>query len=136
MPGAVVKTPAKRVLTEATNTRQNIAPSHIHSAKKRKLEVSSNGLKLPGADANSGKSQPKSDFEEQLEKLSQGMNGLKENNSERDQHWARPSLAEFDDVKNSLCFQQIDVEEGTLSGGKQTIRLFGVTEVCCLRALS
>jgi hypothetical protein len=136
MPGALVKTPAKRVLAEATNTRQNIAPSHIHSAKKRKLEVSSNGLKPPGADAKSGMSQPKSEFEEQLEKMSQDMSGLKKKNSERDQHWARPNLADFDDVKDSICFQQIEVEEGTLSGGKQTIRLFGVTEVGRLRAYS
>jgi DNA polymerase delta subunit 1 len=74
-------------------------------------------------------SQPKSEFEEQLEKMSQDISGLKKNNSERDQHWARPSLADFNEGKDSLCFQQIEVEEGTLSGGKQTIRLFGVTEV-------
>ena len=114
MPGLVEK---KRVLQDITSS-----PS-----KKRKLNGAPNKMsKGPGS------SQPvKSQFEEEvLEKLTQDMNGLKKKNAEKDQHWARPSLdGVFDEKTDNLCFQQIDVEEGTLHGGKTTVKLFGVTEV-------
>lgn len=71
----------------------------------------------------------KSQFEEQLEKLSQDINGLRKQNSENDQQWARPSLDDFNEKTDNLCFQQIEAEEGTLHGGKTTVRLYGVTEV-------
>lgn len=64
-----------------------------------------------------------------LEKLTQDISGLKQNNSEKDQQWDRPGLGDFDEEKDNLCFQQIEAEEGTLHGGKTTIKLFGVTEV-------
>jgi len=113
MPGLVDK---KRVLQDITSS-----PS-----KKRKLNGAPNNS-FKGA----GSSQPKSQFEEEvLEKLTQDMNGLKRKNAEKDQHWARPSLdGIFDEKTDNLCFQQIDVEEGTLHGGKTTIKLFGVTQV-------
>ncbi|KAI9773153.1 MAG: DNA-directed DNA polymerase delta [Geoglossum simile] len=121
----------KRVLGDSTNTSRNVAPSP--SAKKRKLDA------VPGAASRlqssqggqNGKllsSQPKSQFEEEvLEKLTQDMSNLKERNSEKDQQWSRPNLDDFD-AQGSLCFQQIETEEGNLFGGKTTIRLFGVTE--------
>jgi hypothetical protein len=119
-------TPAKRVLAETTNTRQNIPSSQTPAAKKIRL----NGHGRANGDENrSFSSQPKSQFEEHLEKLSSSINGLKELNAERDQQWARPTLHNFNPATDSLCFQQIDAEEGTVSGGKQTVRLFGVTEV-------
>ncbi len=123
----------KRVLGDATNVRRNLATSPP-SAKKRKLDpLSSPNRFRTGPHGPNGKissSQPKSQFEEEvLEKLSQDINELKQKNSEKDQQWARPSLDDFDPGRDSLCFQQIDVEEGTLHGGKTTIRLFGVTEV-------
>lgn len=64
-----------------------------------------------------------------MEKLTQDINGLKQKNSEKDQHWDRPSLDDFNSNTDSLCLQQIEAEEGTLHGGKTTIKLFGVTEV-------
>ena len=77
-----------------------------------------------------GSSQPKSQFEEEvLEKLTQDVSGLKQKNSEKDQQWNRPPLDDFDESKDNVCFQQIDIEEGTLHGGKTTLKLFGVTEV-------
>jgi DNA polymerase delta subunit 1 len=120
-------TPAKRVLAETTNSRQNIPPSsQTPAAKKIRL----NGHRVPNGNENrSFSSQPKSQFEEHLEKLSSSINDLKELNAERDQKWARPVLQPFNPATESLCFQQIDAEEGTVSGGKQTVRLFGVTEV-------
>jgi DNA polymerase delta subunit 1 len=130
MPGTVSHTPAKRVLVETTNTARNIQASP-RSAKKRKLEAPSQQFRKPSALANGpGSSQPKSQFElEVLEKLSQNLDNLKKNNQEKDQHWPRPSLDDFDENNDSLCFQQIEAEEGSLHGGKTTVRLFGVTEV-------
>jgi DNA polymerase delta subunit 1 len=130
MPGAI-KPPPKRVLAETTNTRQNIAAAQPSSAKKRKLDGASN-IRQHG-DENVLSSQPKSQFEEQLEKLSQNINGLKQANAERDQVWDRPPLTGFNPNADTLCFQQIEAEEGTLAGGKQTVRLFGVTEVSTQR---
>ena len=72
---------------------------------------------------------PKSSFEEDLTRLSQEVRDLKEDNAEKDQHWARPELPNgWDPDSENLIFQQIDCEEGTLDR-KATIRLFGVTEV-------
>ncbi|KAI9695742.1 MAG: DNA-directed DNA polymerase delta [Candelina mexicana] len=130
MPAATIK-PQKRVLAETTNARQNVAASP-GSAKKRKLDTTpANKFKKPQSSANGklGSSQPKSQFEEEvLEKLTQDINGLKQQNSEKDQHWARPGLGDFDQKTDSLCFQQIDAEEGSLHGGRTTVKLFGVTE--------
>jgi len=75
-------------------------------------------------------SQPKSQFEtEVLEKMTQDITGLKENNAEKDQQWERPSLDDFDAKRDMLRFQSIDIEEGTLHGGKVTLKMFGVSEV-------
>ncbi|KAI9748840.1 MAG: DNA-directed DNA polymerase delta [Candelina submexicana] len=130
MPAATIK-PQKRVLAETTNARQNVAASP-GSAKKRKLDTTpANNFKKPQSSANGklGSSQLKSQFEEDvLEKLTQDINGLKQQNSEKDQHWARPGLGDFDEKTDSLCFQQIDAEEGNLHGGRTTVKLFGVTE--------
>lgn len=56
------------------------------------------------------------------------MADLKRTNSEKDQQWARPSLADFNAQADNLTFQQIEAEEGTLNN-KATVKLFGVTEV-------
>lgn len=81
-----------------------------------------------------GSSQPKSQFEtEVLEKMTQDISDLKHNNAEKDQQWDRPALENFDPQKNSLRFQQIEVEEGTLHGGRVALKLFGVTEVSIQR---
>lgn len=136
MPAAILK-PPKRVLGDSTKAHSNVNPTlpSPSSAKRRKIDVgSSPGKKLKlGQNRVNGKlgsSQPKSQFEEEvLEKLTQDISGLKENNSERDQQWARPSLDDFERGDESLCFQQIEAEEGTLHGGKTTVKLFGVTEV-------
>src|SRR2546421_6554556 len=111
MPGATV-TAQKRVLGDSTNTSRNVASSPV-SAKKRKLDAfSSPAGKLQGSQGGQNgrllSSQPKSQFEEEvLEKLTQDLSGLREKNSEKDQHWDRPSLSEFDEHGN-LCFQQIE----------------------------
>ncbi|KAK5155358.1 DNA polymerase delta subunit 1 [Cryomyces antarcticus] len=124
MSAAILKAPGKHALSETSMARYNIPPTP-RSAKKRKLD---------GTPVSSfkkvGSSQPvKSHFEEEvLEKLTQDISGLKENNSEKDQQWARPGLGDFDERSDSLCFQQIEAEEGTLHGGKTTVKLFGVTE--------
>lgn len=134
MPAAVLP-PQKRVLGDSTNIRTNIkALPSPNGAKRRKLDNGSSPatkLRAPnGAKGAHGSSQPKSQFEEEvLEKLTQDINGLKQQNSEKDQQWDRPPLDDFDESRDSLCFQQIEVEEGTLHGGRTTVKLFGVTEV-------
>ncbi|KAI9801596.1 MAG: DNA-directed DNA polymerase delta [Sarcosagium campestre] len=129
MPAATMSAP-KRVLGDSTNANRN-ALSSPSSVKKRKLDSLSspaNRLKA-GQNGKLGSSQPKSQFEEEvLEKLTQDMTGLKQKNAERDQQWARPPLGDFNEMRDGVCFQQIEAEEGTIHGGKTTIKLFGVTE--------
>ncbi|EEY13945.1 DNA polymerase delta catalytic subunit [Verticillium alfalfae VaMs.102] len=52
----------------------------------------------------------------------------RKNNSEKDQAWERPLLDDFNPDKTTIVFQQIEAEEGTLHGGRATVKLFGVTE--------
>ena len=67
---------------------------------------------------------------ETLEKMTQDMETLKKDNTEKDQQWRRPPLPEdFNEMTQNLVFQQIEAEEGVLNGGKTTVKLFGVTEV-------
>ena len=124
----------KRILTDATMTSGNLLPNN--TPKKRKLDVDEPSAHLnvpPRSSApksfGSSQMQQKSRFEEDLEKLTQDINGLKESNAEKDQQWDRPPLGDFDPAKDNLCFQQIDVEEGE-SNGRTAVKLFGVTEVC------
>ncbi|KAK3378546.1 DNA polymerase family B-domain-containing protein [Podospora didyma] len=133
MPATIL--PKKRVFGEASNARRNI-PASPSSSKKRRLDaVSSSPAVRFNAPQNDGKgrlasSQPKSAFEsEVLERMSQDISDLKQNNSEKDQAWERPPVPnDFDPTKDSLCFQSIEAEEGTLPGGQVTVKLFGVTE--------
>ena len=135
MPGVIVqppaKVPTKRVLQDSTNSRRNEQAS---PSKKRKIgNDATPKFKTPAKRGPNGKhlgsSQPKSQFEEEvLEKLTQDIDALKHKNSEKDQHWARPPLDDFNEKTDDLCFQSIECEEGTLHGGKTTVRLFGVTE--------
>ncbi|RAO70726.1 uncharacterized protein BHQ10_006738 [Talaromyces amestolkiae] len=122
----------KRILTDATMTSGNLLPNN--TPKKRKLDVDEPTVRLnvpPRSSApksfGSSQMQPKSRFEEDLEKLTQDITGLKESNAEKDQQWDRPPLGDFDPAKDNLCFQQIDVEEGD-SNGRTAVKLFGVTE--------
>jgi DNA polymerase delta subunit 1 len=136
MPG-IVKSDTKRVLADSSKAVQNgVTVLSPQSAKKRKLNndaqpfSSSQGGPPNGVKPKYGSSQPKSQFEsEVLEKMTQDLHGLKQTNAEKDQQWKRPGLEDFDERRDSLCFQQIECEEGTLHGGKVTIKLFGVTEV-------
>ena len=129
MPVAVLP---PRPLADKTNTRHKLQTPT--AGKKRRHDGSpvtvqtSRQLKTNGPAF--GSSQPKSQFEEEvLEKLTQDISGLKRNNAEKDQQWARPSLEDFDEHTDNLCFQQIDAEEGTLHGGKATVKLYGTSEV-------
>ena len=135
MPVATLPPPPKRVLADSTKAHRNVNPiKHSpNTAKRRKIDLASSPskkLKLSQNSLKNASSQPKSQFEEEyLEKLTQDISGLKQQNSEKDQQWDRPSLDDFDEKRDSLCFQQIEAEEGTLPGGRTTVKLFGVTEV-------
>jgi len=132
------RVPKKRILGEASNAQRNI-PSSPSTTKKRKLEPASSQLASSpaarfkstqnGPKGKMGSSQPSHFESEVLEKMTQDMAGLKKNNSEKDQQWDRPSLGDFNAETDNLIFQQIECEEGTLHGGKATVKLFGVTEV-------
>lgn len=132
MPAAVLP---PQPLADATNTRHKLqTPS---AGKKRRYDGSPVNVQTPRQiKANGpglGSSQPKSHFEEEvLEKLTQDISGLKRHNAEKDQQWSRPPLDDFNEHTDSLCFQQIDAEEGTLHGGKATVKLYGTSEVTCL----
>jgi DNA polymerase delta subunit 1 len=135
MPGRV-KSNTKRALADPSNAVQNgTSAKSPQSAKKRKLNkdassFSSSQAAPNGSNGKYGSSQHKSQFEsEVLEKITQDLPGLKQINGETDQQWERPGLDDFDEKRDSLCFQQIECEEGTLHGGKATLKLFGVTEV-------
>jgi DNA polymerase delta subunit 1 len=135
MPGRLQEMPKKRVLTDATNTHNGLKSPP--SAKKRKLNdnrvnnsFTSSQAGPNGVRSKLASSQVKSHFEtEVLEKMTQDIVGLKENNSEKDQQWDRPNLDDFDARRDELCFQQIEIEEGTLHGGRVTLKMFGVSEV-------
>ncbi|KAM0670598.1 hypothetical protein MY8738_000763 [Beauveria namnaoensis] len=126
--------PQKRVLGES-KTGPNLPPTTPSSAKKRKLDVFSSSPAVFSASQKDrrskflGSSQPKSVFEsEVLEKLSQDISDRRQNNTEKDQAWERPPVERLDAARDSICFQSIDAEEGTLHGGRTTVKLFGVTE--------
>lgn len=136
MPAASLN-PTKRVLKDSTKAHRNATntlPSPS-AAKRRKLDVGSSPTKTvkfteKAANKKLGSSQPKSQFEEEvLEKLTQDITGLRQSSAERDQQWKRPGLDDFNENTDDLCFQQIEVEEGALHGGKTCVKMFGVTEV-------
>lgn len=132
MPAA--RAPKKRILAETSSARTNIAAAAVTSnSKKQKTDhfSSSPAPRFHSSQAPKvASSQVKSTFEtDVLEKISQGISDAKNNNTEKDQSWARPPVADgFSATTHSLCFQQIEAEEGTLHGGSPTIKLFGVTD--------
>jgi DNA polymerase delta subunit 1 len=132
MAGTVTRAPVKRALAETTTTRTNVQASP-RSAKKMKMDNNNDKVRPPVKTVNGSfnASQPApSQFEETLEKMSQGMESLRGQNTENDQQWQRPALpADFNEMTQPLIFQQIEAEEGVLNGGKPTVKLFGVTEV-------
>lgn len=132
MPAATL-VPMKRVLHETSSTRRNI-PATPSASKKVKIEGPPSSSPAPRFKSSQnatklGSSQPKSVFEsEVLEKLSQDISELKQNNAEKDQAWERPPVPKtFSPQHDNLTFQQIEAEEGTLPGGHTTVKLFGVT---------
>ncbi|KAH6850735.1 DNA polymerase family B-domain-containing protein [Chaetomium sp. MPI-CAGE-AT-0009] len=133
MPSATL--PKKRVFGEASSARRNIVSAPVTSKKRRIDDPPSSPAVRFNSSQNDGKgklasSQQKSTFEtEVLERMSQDISDLKQNNTEKDQVWNRPPLPkEYDPEKDNLCFQAIEAEEGTLGGGQATVKLFGVTE--------
>jgi DNA polymerase delta subunit 1 len=132
MPAATL--PQKRVFGEASSARRNIVATPVSSKKRRLEPPSSSPAPRFGSSQNDGKaklasSQQKSAFEsEVLERMSQDISDLKQSNAEKDQVWDRPPVPkDYDPHKDSLCFQSIEAEEGTIAGGQTTVKLFGVT---------
>ncbi|KAK4212108.1 DNA polymerase delta catalytic subunit [Rhypophila decipiens] len=134
MAPAATMLPQKRVFGEASSARRNI-PASPSSVKKRKLDAGTKPApRFTSSQNYKGRlpsSQPKSAFEsEVLERMSQDINELKQNNSEKDQAWDRPPIPDdFEPSKHALSFQAIEAEEGTIHGGQAAVKLFGVTEL-------
>ena len=110
MPGTVTKASAKRALAETSNTRTNLQTSP-RSAKKVKVQDGKDKNRAPAKIAhdsfNSSQAGP-SQFEETLEKMTQDMEALKKDNTEKDQQWRRPLLPDdFSETTNNLVFQQM-----------------------------
>lgn len=139
MAGTESRAPSKRTLAETSNKRTNVQLSP-RSSKKLKFENANDKSRAPVKTANGSfnSSQPApSQFEETLEKMTEDMESLKKGNKEKDQQWQRPEIPEdFSEMTHNLTFQQIDAEEGVLNGGRATVKLFGVTEVCSLYTYS
>lgn len=103
--------PAKRkdVLNE-TNT--NMLP-----AKKRLATVANH------------KRASKTTFEEDLDRLTQEIKeAAQDGNAETDQKWSRPRLDSINPLRDTIIFQQIELDESVDMKGP-TIRMFGVSEV-------
>ena len=97
------------------------------ASKKRRVANTQDVSKAPTISLS--QNAPMSSFEEELGNLTQEINHLRATGSERDQNWPRPDLdPAWNPETDSLLFQQIDIEEGTLNG-MTAIRLFGVTGV-------
>jgi len=85
---SATRLPQKRILGDTSNTRRNLLSSPA-STKKRKLDpISSPAARFKssqnGPKGKIGSSQP-SQFESELEKMTQDIAGLKEHNSEKSQ---------------------------------------------------
>lgn len=133
MPAAAAMAPKKRILGETSNANRMVPATPAMSKKQKTEHFSSSPAARFASSQPSAKvpsSQVKSTFEsEVLEKIGQDMSELKQNNAEKDQSWARPPISKsFNPATSSLCFQQIEAEEGTIHGGSPTVKLFGVTE--------
>ncbi|KAI0731291.1 DNA polymerase family B-domain-containing protein [Earliella scabrosa] len=88
------------------------------AAKKRKL--------APSAPSNSQPSQ--SSFADVLQRLKDEAGDAKDAEGGADS-WARPKLAPIDAKRDSIIFQQIDIEDSVdQQTGATTLRMFGVTE--------
>ncbi|EIM86884.1 uncharacterized protein STEHIDRAFT_79581, partial [Stereum hirsutum FP-91666 SS1] len=109
----------KRTTKENLPHKSREADNAEPAAKRRKLGTQTSGSQsLP----------TQSSFADVLQKLkeesadgaeAEGGAGL----------WSRPELPAIDEKKDSIVFQQIDVEESVdASSGQVTIRMFGVTE--------
>ncbi|CCM00374.1 uncharacterized protein FIBRA_02404 [Fibroporia radiculosa] len=91
------------------------------SAKRRKLGPSESSSKL-------SQSSQQPSFADVLERLKEEAGEARGAEGGAD-CWARPPLSLIDESKDSIVFQQIDVEETTDShNGGAGIRMFGVTE--------
>ncbi|KAF5362060.1 hypothetical protein D9756_002601 [Leucocoprinus leucothites] len=105
---------------ERTRTLTDVQEGEGPVSKKRKLEN--------GASFTSQGLQSQSSFADVLERLKKE----EETNSTQAEggagSWARPKLAKIDPDRDTIIFQQIDVEEGVDGRGHFGIRMYGVTE--------
>ncbi|KJA15253.1 hypothetical protein HYPSUDRAFT_172822 [Hypholoma sublateritium FD-334 SS-4] len=101
-----------------TSTETDVIPPP--AAKKRKLG--------PTQSFGSQPIQEQPSFIEVLARLKEeGANGKSEAEGGADQ-WARPPLPRIDEKRDSIIFQQIDVETASGYDGSTILRMFGVTE--------
>ncbi|OAQ61381.1 DNA polymerase delta catalytic subunit [Purpureocillium lilacinum] len=120
--------PRNLVLTEPRSNANSLCEET--PSKKRKIAVAP-ALARSRDDSRPGlySTQTKSGFESDiLEKFGHDILKLKRNCNEKGQSWDRPPVRALVPECDSLCFQAIEAEEGTLHGGLPTVKLFGVNE--------
>ncbi|KKA27387.1 hypothetical protein TD95_000499 [Thielaviopsis punctulata] len=138
----------KRLLSDLSGASNGSSPSDLLDSTKR---IKTESFKIPPPSSQSGfrhppssqsdprfrmlSSQPKSEWEDNLEKLSHDISESKQHNTETDQTWDRPPVPKFNAQTDSLCFQSIEAEEGVVNQGEPgresiqaSVKLFGVTE--------
>ncbi|OCH91039.1 hypothetical protein OBBRIDRAFT_887287 [Obba rivulosa] len=109
--------PLARQATEVFKPDANVQPS----PKRRKLGPS-------GHSFSSSQSTQTSSFADVLQRLKEDANESQDGEGGADR-WARPSLPPIDPKKDSIVFQQIDVEDAAdPATGYYGLRMFGVTE--------
>ncbi|KZP01626.1 delta DNA polymerase [Calocera viscosa TUFC12733] len=104
-------------------------PMSQPAMKKRKLEGTPTSSQISGTvhqDRNKTVNGDTGSFAEVLERLATQAEEIDPSGS---QHWARPELKPLNEQRDSIVFQQIDIEESSDAiDGSPSLRLFGVTE--------
>ncbi|TEB29100.1 delta DNA polymerase [Coprinellus micaceus] len=102
-------------------TRKSTAPADSQPAAKR--------LKTGAAFSNTQAVDSQPSFADVLERLHKDADGVEATVEGGADSWSRPPLRKIDSKKDTIIFQQIDVENSTdYSQGGTTLRMFGVTE--------
>ncbi|KAJ7576846.1 DNA polymerase family B-domain-containing protein [Mycena floridula] len=106
--------------------KENVPAAHARPASDIDADRATKKRKLAAA-PSIGSQTKDSSFADVLERLKSQTDSKAEAEGGSD-NWARPPLPVMDEKKNSIVFQQIDVEEAYGSNNKMELRMFGVTE--------
>ncbi|KAI5299106.1 DNA-directed DNA polymerase delta [Ascosphaera pollenicola] len=128
-----ISNPQKRPLGGNAQKPESASSASSGAAKRQKLTSNGSVINRPAPviatqSRQAALAQQKSQFVEELEKMTQDIEGLRTTSAEKDQQWRRPSLEDFDPETDALVLQQIECEQGNAPGGRTVVKVFGVTE--------